>query len=246
LTPECKWDEDNFVMLCPLHTSRKLPNETCSSQVKEKKKPVPKRQAPIKQTQVPAVDTISAISRWDSHGLFTKVVLCCSALTSTEKETIAMFEKLSGVTILKTWDSRVTHVIASVDENGACRRTLKYLMGVIEGKWILNIEWIKACLEVKKPVDEQLYEINLDIHGFKGGPKLGRSRLLNKEPKLFNGMKFYFTGDFVASYKGQAPIKQTQVPAVDTISAISRWDSHGLFTKVVLCCSALTSTEKVR
>lgn len=35
-------------------------------------------------------------------------------------------------------------------------------------------------MEVKKPVDEQLYEINLDIHGFKGGPKLGRSRLLNK------------------------------------------------------------------
>ncbi|GKB77501.1 protein breast cancer susceptibility 1 [Tanacetum coccineum] len=51
-----------------------------------------------------------------------------------------MFEKLSNVTILKTWDSRFTHVITSVDENGACRRTLKYLMVVIEGKWILNIE----------------------------------------------------------------------------------------------------------
>ncbi|KAI3709979.1 hypothetical protein L2E82_39751 [Cichorium intybus] len=188
LTPQCRWDYDNFVMLCPLHASHKLPNETSGSQLKEKKKYVPKRQW--------------TTARWDTHGLFTKIVICCSALTTIEKETIVEFEKLSGVTILKTWDSRVTHVIASVDENGACRRTLKYLMGIIEGKWILTFEWIKACLEVKKPVDEQRYEINLDVYGFTGGPKLGRSRLLNKEPKLFNAMKFYFTGDFVASYKG--------------------------------------------
>ncbi|KAK1420350.1 hypothetical protein QVD17_21876 [Tagetes erecta] len=202
LTPQCRWDDDNFVMLCPLHASQKLPNEACDSQPKDKKKHVPKRQAIIKQSQVNVGDTISTTTSWEINGLFTKMILCCSALTSTEKEILEKFEELSGVTILKKWDSRVTHVIASVDENGACRRTLKYLMGIIEGKWILNIEWIKACLEVKKPVDEQLYEINIDIHGFKGGPKLGRSRLLNKEPKLFSGFKFYFTGDFAASYKG--------------------------------------------
>ncbi|KAI3680974.1 hypothetical protein L6452_35754 [Arctium lappa] len=202
LTSECRWDDDNFVMLCPLHASHKLPNEMCGSQLQTTKKCVPKRHVNIKQSQVPVSDTVSTTSRWDSHGVFTKMVLCCSALTSIEKETIARFESLSGVMVLKKWDSRVTHVIASVDENGACRRTLKYLMGILEGKWILTIEYIKACLEVKKPVDEQLYEINLDIHGFKGGPKLGRSRLLNKEPKLFNAFKFYFTGDFVASYKG--------------------------------------------
>ncbi|KAL8236024.1 hypothetical protein R6Q59_017105 [Mikania micrantha] len=202
LTPQCRWDDDNFVMLCPLHASQKLPNETCGSQLKDKKKYVPKRQSIIKQSQANIGDMVSTTFRWESYGLFTKMFLCCSSLTSIEKETIEKFEKLSGVTVLKKWDSRVTHVIASVDENGACRRTLKYLMGIIEGKWILNIEWIKACLEVKKPVDEQHYEINLDIHGFKGGPKLGRSRVLNKEPKLFSGFKFYFTGDFVASYKG--------------------------------------------
>nr|XP_043618742.1 protein BREAST CANCER SUSCEPTIBILITY 1 homolog [Erigeron canadensis] len=201
LTPQCRWDDDNFVMLCPLHALHKLPNEKCGSQPKEKKNCAPKRQAAVKPSQVLG-DTVTATSRWDSHGLFTKVVLCCSALTNIEKETIVKFEKLSGVTVLKIWDSRVTHVVASVDGNGACRRTLKYLMGIIEGKWILNIEWIKACMEVKKPVDEQLYEIKLDIHGFKGGPELGRSRFLNKEPRLFYGLKFYFSGDFVASYKG--------------------------------------------
>lgn len=35
--------QDNFVMLCPLHASHKLPNETCGSQLKQKNKSVPKR-----------------------------------------------------------------------------------------------------------------------------------------------------------------------------------------------------------
>jgi BRCA1-associated RING domain protein 1 len=56
------------------------------------------------------------------------------------QETVSDFERLSGVTVLKKWDSSVTHVIASTNENGACRRTLKILMGILEGKWILNME----------------------------------------------------------------------------------------------------------
>lgn len=56
------------------------------------------------------------------------------------QEIVAEFENLSGVTILKSWDPVVTHVIASTDENGACRRTLKFLMGVLEGKWILSVK----------------------------------------------------------------------------------------------------------
>lgn len=56
------------------------------------------------------------------------------------QEIVSEFGRLSGATVLKNWDLSVTHVIASTDENGACRRTLKILMGILEGKWILNIE----------------------------------------------------------------------------------------------------------
>lgn len=115
---------------------------------------------------------------------------------------------------MKTWDSSVTHVIASTDEKGACRRTLKVLLGILEGKWILSIECkssylllsmliisflshrhnkvitnvqnnffsagIKACVKETAPVDEEPYEINVDIHGIKDGPRLGRLRAMNK------------------------------------------------------------------
>lgn len=39
---------------------------------------------------------------------------------------------------------------------------------------------IKACIEAGELVDEEQFEISVDIHGIREGPKLGRSRLLNK------------------------------------------------------------------
>lgn len=194
LTPECQWDADNFVMLCPVHASSKLPNE--SSKPEEKRKRCTSKRQLSSQSHQLAI----------MHGIITHqkktLVLCCSVLTAEEKEVISEFEKLFGVTVLKKWESSVTHVIASTDENGACRRTLKVLMGILEGKWILNIEWVKACMKAVKHVDEEQYEITVDVHGIRDGPRCGRLRLLNKGPKPFDGLKFFFMGDFVPSYKG--------------------------------------------
>ncbi|KAL2473833.1 Protein BREAST CANCER SUSCEPTIBILITY 1-like protein [Forsythia ovata] len=201
LTPECRWDYQNFVMLCPLHASCQLPNEMLGSQSKQKRKPATERQSQIHQLQVTKKCESSTTLQWKCHGK-TNLVLCCSTLTDAEKETVSQFAKLSGVTILKSWDLSVTHVIASTDKNGACKRTLKFLMGVLEGKWILSVEWIKACMKSREFVDEQHYEISVDIHGIRDGPRLGRLRLVNKQPKLFDGFKFFFMGDFKPSCKG--------------------------------------------
>ncbi|CAB4276528.1 unnamed protein product [Prunus armeniaca] len=201
LMPQCRWDTDNFVMLCPLHASSKLPNESSESQARRRKS------NPRKQTNA---EHYKAAVKQDNTmppdrkfcGSSKKLVLCCSSLTNAERESVSGFERLSGLTVLKNWDSSVTHVIASVDENGACRRTLKVLMGILEGRWILSMEWINACIEAMKLVNEEPYEINFDIYGIRDGPRLGRLRLQNKQPKLFDGFKFYFMGDFVPSYKG--------------------------------------------
>ncbi|XP_059438503.1 protein BREAST CANCER SUSCEPTIBILITY 1 homolog isoform X2 [Corylus avellana] len=198
LTPQCRWDTDNFVMLCPLHASSKLPSE--SPQEMRKKYALKGKLSQC--DDVASKNVISTDRNWKFCVSSKKLVLCCSALTTAEGETVSDFERLSGVTVLKKWDSSVTHVIASTNENGACRRTLKILMGILEGKWILNMEWIKACMKVMELVDEEPYEIAVDIHGIRDGPRLGRLRLLNKQPKLFDGCKFYFMGEFLPAYKG--------------------------------------------
>ncbi|KAL5773950.1 hypothetical protein ACOSP7_011507 [Xanthoceras sorbifolium] len=197
LTLQCRWDTDNFVILCPIHALSKLPNENSKLQ-ESRKKCISKVQLQACCDQV-ATD-IGTNYSWKSSQ--DKLVLCCSALTAGEKEIVSKFERLSKVTVLSKWNSRVTHVIASTDENGACRRTLKVLMGILEGKWILNIEWVKACMKAMKPVDEEQYEIVTDTNGIRGGPRLGRMRILNEQPKLFDGLKFYLMGGFISSYKG--------------------------------------------
>jgi len=106
-----------------------------------------------------------------------------------------------GATVTKFWTSNVTHVIAATDAHGACSRTLKVLMAILNGRWVLKMDWIKACMQEINPVEEEPYEINLDNQGCQGGPKAGRLRALANEPKLFSGLKFYFSGDYVSTYK---------------------------------------------
>lgn len=42
------------------------------------------------------------------------------------------------------------------------------------------IAGIKACIEAGEMVDEEQFEISVDIHGIRDGPQLGRFRLLYK------------------------------------------------------------------
>ncbi|KAM6551970.1 hypothetical protein CsatB_001778 [Cannabis sativa] len=218
LMPQCRWDTENFVILCPLHPESKFHSESLESQARKKtcnsKKLSSVKHNKVKHdlgtsprssvqpSKVAIKQDLATTPSWNSCGISKKIVLCCSALTNSERETVSEFERISGITISKKWESNVTHVIASTDESGACKRTLKVLMGILDGKWILSMKWIKACMEAMKLVDEECFEVTVDSHGIQDGPRLGRLRVQNKQPKLFDGFKFYFMGDFESSYKG--------------------------------------------
>ncbi|GFQ03181.1 protein breast cancer susceptibility 1 homolog [Phtheirospermum japonicum] len=68
--------------------------------------------------------------------------------------------------------------------DGACSRTLKVFMAILNGRWILTMDWIKACVEANHYVDEEPYEVNLDNHGCCDGAKTGRSRASNNRPSI--------------------------------------------------------------
>ncbi|KAL5702380.1 non-specific serine/threonine protein kinase [Ranunculus cassubicifolius] len=191
---DCRWDMENFVMLCPTHATKKFPSERSTS--KKKKKHEESCPSPIQKdikVCLPVENVWTAAKEW---------VICGSALSASEKNTLLKFAKIANVTIAKAWGPDVTHVIASTDGKGAFCRTLKVLMAILNGKWILNIDWIVACMEAMNPVNEEPYEINLDVYGCRDGPKMGRKRILEKGPKLFDGLNFYFSGYFEASYMG--------------------------------------------
>ncbi|KAG2618228.1 hypothetical protein PVAP13_3NG258255 [Panicum virgatum] len=195
LARKCRWDNENFVMLCPLHQSSKLPIET------ELKKMSQRRQSPKGPSQARPCQDSGNKWTWPS-GSPQKWVLCCSALSAAEKGIVSEFAKIAGVPISTSWNPSVTHVIAKTDLSGACKRTLKFLMAILNGKWVLSIDWVKTCMERMEPVDEVRFEVTTDVHGVREGPKLGRQRVINKQPKLFDGIQLYLHGDYTKSYRG--------------------------------------------
>ncbi|NXT34439.1 BARD1 protein, partial [Pelecanoides urinatrix] len=109
-----------------------------------------------------------------------------SSLSSEQQK---LLNKLA--TVLKArrcteFNSRVTHLVIP---DVPMPSTVKCMMAVLTGCWVLKFEWVRACLQTTVREQEEKYEIQ-------GGPQRGR---LNREqllPKLFDGCYFYFLGSF--------------------------------------------------
>ncbi|KAJ0752154.1 putative RNA recognition motif domain, BRCT domain, RNA-binding domain superfamily [Helianthus annuus] len=50
------------------------------------------------------------------------------------------FARTNGALVSKYWKDNVTHEIADTYANGACTRTLKVLMAILNGKWVVTME----------------------------------------------------------------------------------------------------------
>ncbi|KAI9273881.1 hypothetical protein EDC94DRAFT_510366 [Helicostylum pulchrum] len=91
----------------------------------------------------------------------------------------------------------VTHVISSVDSGKKCHRTLKYLSGILRGKWIVTPKWLLDSMKKKRWLPEESYEIQGDAKsGLTRAPSKGRKIRLSHKETLFEGMRFYLAGDY--------------------------------------------------
>ncbi|CAH1437676.1 unnamed protein product [Lactuca virosa] len=183
--PECRWD-DTYLMLCPKHRTMKFPNEMEADDGKQDTE---------KRTSTHLNPCTTPLDAGQN------LVFCGSDLSTEEKCLLVDFASNNQAVVFRYWKPNVTHVIAATDSNGACTRTYKVLMAILNGVWIVSVEWVKACMEAGCLVNEEPYEVHLDTHGCTGGPKAGRLRVLNNGPKLFNNLEFYFVGDYVEAHK---------------------------------------------
>ncbi|CAN0897605.1 BRCA1-associated RING domain protein 1 [Linum grandiflorum] len=193
----CRWDLKNFLVLCPSHSSHKFPGE----KLKRKKQQPNHGHNPADDLELGQRELKQSTVWTDSSKSSKEWLFCGSALSAEEKLILVEFANSIGVPVTKFWRPDVTHVIASTNTSGACTRTLKVLMAILNGKWVLTIDWIKACMESKCPVGEEPYELRYDNHGSTDGPRSGRLRALHNTPKLFQQFHFYLSGDFVPGYK---------------------------------------------
>ena len=51
---------------------------------------------------------------------------------------------------------------------------MKYLLGVLHGKWIVRTSWVAECLQSQQFASEEPHEVVTDTGGRDSGPILGR------------------------------------------------------------------------
>lgn len=112
------------------------------------------------------------------------LILIGSGLSSEQQNMLSELAVILKAKKCAEFDNTVTHVIVP---GVTVQSTLKCMLGILNGCWILNFEWVKACLQSKEWEQEEKYEIP-------EGPQ--RSRLNREQllPKLFDGCYFYLGG----------------------------------------------------
>nr|XP_058908770.1 BRCA1-associated RING domain protein 1 isoform X3 [Kogia breviceps] len=115
------------------------------------------------------------------------LVLIGSGLSSEQQKMLSDLAAILKAKKCAEFDSTVTHVIVPGD---TVQSTLKCMLGILSGCWILKFEWVKACLQRKECEQEEKYEIPEGPHR----SRLNREQLL---PKLFDGCYFYLRGTFI-------------------------------------------------
>eukprot|EP00058_Branchiostoma_floridae_P023328 XP_002608818.1 hypothetical protein BRAFLDRAFT_89685 [Branchiostoma floridae] len=126
-----------------------------------------------------------------------QVVALATGLDTKQREALEQCMLVLDGKVVKTFSDQVTHLVAACDDTRRCPRTIKYLRGVLTGKWIVSFKWVSACLEEQQHVPEGPYEV-LGTAAKPDSTGASRGRL-NKEqqlPGLFDGCHFFLHGKF--------------------------------------------------
>lgn len=125
-----------------------------------------------------------------------KVVILTSNINEKQLKTVFKFQKQFSCKLLNQYDDSVTHFITSINEDKLSGRTVKYLMALLGHKYLLSFEWIESCLNAKKLVPEEEFEIkgtNKQSKSSLGAPRLSRTT----KPKIFEKYHFLLDGKFL-------------------------------------------------
>ncbi|XP_051010093.1 BRCA1-associated RING domain protein 1 [Acomys russatus] len=113
------------------------------------------------------------------------LMLIGSGLSSQQQNMLSKLETVLKAKRCAEFDSTVTHVIVPEE----AQSTLKCMLGILNGCWVLKFDWVTACLQSKVHEPEERYE----VPGGAQRSRLNREQLL---PKLFDGCHFFLAGNF--------------------------------------------------
>ncbi|XP_049337520.1 microcephalin isoform X2 [Astyanax mexicanus] len=84
-----------------------------------------------------------------------RTLVMTSMPTDKQQTVLQVVNSLGSFTVVDSVCESTTHVVS-----GSPRRTLNILLGIARGCWILSFEWILWCLEQRKWIPEEPYELS--------------------------------------------------------------------------------------
>jgi hypothetical protein len=100
-----------------------------------------------------------------------------SGLTRNQISKVKELAMKYGIPLASCFTRNTTHVICKTDENRMATRTVKFLLGVTAGKWVVDYHWVEDCLKQSQLLPEDYYEVAGDTGSkSQGGPKAARLR----------------------------------------------------------------------
>ncbi|XP_049822480.1 uncharacterized protein LOC109604354 isoform X2 [Aethina tumida] len=164
-----------------------------------------------------------------------KPMVTATRLDKMQLLTISTLAHRKLVTFSPTYSESVTHLIANVDENNCVEEhTMKFILAVASGAWVLNYNWVKDSLAQNRLVPEAPYEV-LDGTGI-AGPKIARLSRLTRP--LFKGFKFCCLPPFQSAVKDDVEkvIKLLDGKVVPDLNSMNNFGDglHGIIVSEIV------------
>lgn len=194
--------------------------------------------APTRGPAVASVPASGSGSSWSGHRISSEWVIASSGLKASEKNALKRLAARSGAKLV-SWDEDVTHVVTHVGdaagkENMRSKRTLKYLLGVLKGAWVVSPGWVHACLNQGDPVEETLFEVCGDTQGPPGVPARGREYAAEEHEggHVLSNMAVYLAGAFASLRDMQTLVEAADGYLIEHLPSHSWKDSR---QTVIVC-----------
>eukprot|EP00124_Ichthyophonus_hoferi_P002501 Ihof_evm1s173 gene=Ihof_evmTU1s173 len=155
---------------------------------------------------IQSASTIAANkARIQSNGGKWRVIAFSSLKPIERSARFQAVNELGGEVITAAgWVDSTTHLVTGTCENVdlaiAEKRTMKYLLAIMAGIWVVSLQWIDDSIKAGRWLDEAKYEIAGDQLAL-GAPAKARLARCHGSPELFSGLAVYFHGKFSTAAK---------------------------------------------
>ena len=141
------------------------------------------------------------------------MVIAVSGSNAELEADVRSFTEMSGA---KMYEGRgldvssVTHLVTTVTRRNISKaRTLKYLLALAAGKWIVSPQWIRDSTAACRVLPEKKYVVARDAGSYRDGVvEAARHAVHNGGSLLFQDTHVVFVGDFPAPLPRRAEMEQ--------------------------------------